>query len=262
MHIFDQDISITEQEPSFYRGNVSGNWSINRTPNGGYIMALLAAVMTMHSNKKETPLITANYISKCVPGEITISVEDISQSIQFSRYQARLFQHGKEKNRSLATFTARKDDCFIKRYETSAPLIPPLEKCMPVLALPNYTLYDNMDVRVDTECAGWMTGTLVEKSESRGWIKFKDDRPFDIPSIALIADAFPPAIFASQGMLAWVPTIEFSVSIRNIPVTEWLKCVFRTRFINCGILEEDGEIWDENNELIAISRQIAQYKKG
>ena len=35
---------------------------------------------------------------------------------------------------------------------------------------------------------------------------------------------------------------------------------FRTRFITCGLLEEDGEIWDETGQLIAISRQIAQYR--
>ena len=79
-------------------------------------------------------------------------------------------------------------------------------------------------------------------------------------SILLIADAFPPAVLSSQGMVAWVPTIEFSVNIRNIPTTQWLKCIFRTRFITCGLLEEDGEIWDQKGELIAISRQIAQYR--
>jgi hypothetical protein len=39
-----------------------------------------------------------------------------------------------------------------------------------------------------------------------------------------------------------------------------LKCYFRTRFITCGLLEEDGKIWDQNDNLVAISRQIAQYE--
>ena len=89
---------------------------------------------------------------------------------------------------------------------------------------------------------------------------FKNDRPFDIFSILLVADSFPPAVLTSQGMVAWVPTIEFSVNIRNIPTTQWLKCIFRTQFITCGLLEEDGEIWDATGRLIAISRQIAQYR--
>jgi len=127
--------------------------------------------------------------------------------------------------------------------------------------MPGYSLFDNMDVLLDPDCAGWTTGKLGDRSELRGWIKFKDDRPFDEPALLLAADAFPPPVFATQGMVAWVPTLEMSVNIRNRPQTRWLKCVFRTRFLNGGMVEEDGELWDEDGELTAISRQVAQYRK-
>jgi hypothetical protein len=94
-----------------------------------------------------------------------------------------------------------------------------------------------------------------------GPLRFRDERPLDVTSIFLIADAFPPPVFASLGMIAWVPTIELSVNVRNIPASKWLKCVFRTRFINCGLCEEDGEVWDEDGSLVAISRQIAQFRQ-
>ena len=61
-------------------------------------------------------------------------------------------------------------------------------------------------------------------------------------------------------MGAWVPTIELTVNVRKPPASQWLKCIFRTRFITCGLLEEDGEVWDETGALVAISRQIAQYR--
>ncbi|MBT8368552.1 MAG: thioesterase family protein [Deltaproteobacteria bacterium] len=91
-------------------------------------------------------------------------------------------------------------------------------------------------------------------------MKFKNTRSFDLLSILLIADSFPPAVLSSQGMVAWVPTLEYSVNIRNLAASDWLKCSFQTRFITCGLLEEDGEIWDQKGNLIAISRQIAQYR--
>ena len=75
-------------------------------------------------------------------------------------------------------------------------------------------------------------------------------------------DSMPPAALATQGMNAWVPTIELSVNIRNLPQTNRLKCSLRTRFITCGLLEADGEVWDEKGNLAAISRQIAQFKAG
>jgi hypothetical protein len=117
-----------------------------------------------------------------------------------------------------------------------------------------------MDLRLEPTSAGWMFGHLSDRSEIKGWIKFRDDRSFDALSILLIADSFPPAVLSRHGMVAWVPTIEYSVNIRNLPTSKWLKCAFRTRFITCGLLEEDGVIWDQNDTLVAISRQIAQYR--
>jgi acyl-CoA thioesterase len=261
MHLFDQDISLKEIEPFRLKGTISDNWSVNGTPNGGYLMALVANAMQKHSNKKSTPIITANYISRCVPGEADFNVELISQSTQFSRLEARLLQDGKEKIRTTGTFADEKNECVLERYETKAPDISSLDACISVPALPKFTLMNNLDIRLDPACAGWMEGKLTDKSEQKGWIKFRDKRPFDMVSIFLIADAFPPPIFATQGLAAWVPTIELSVNVRHIPETEWLKGIFRTRFVTCGLVEEDGEVWDEDGNLVAISRQIAQYRK-
>jgi len=261
MHQFDQDIAVVPKESYRFKGNVSDNWSINGNPNGGYLLAIMANAMLMYSDKSATPILTANYLARCMPGEVALGVESIGRSKQFNRFQARLLQEGTEKIRAFGTFAIETDVCFVKRYEAQPPEIVPLDQCIRFPEMPKYTLYDNLDVRMDPSCVGWMENRLSEKSEHKGWIRFADNRPLDLFAVTLAADAFPPSIFATQGMAAWVPTLELSISIRNTPETDWLKCIFRTRFINCGLLEEDGEIWDENNELIAVSRQIAQYRK-
>ena len=260
MHQFDQDIISVPHEPFTFSGHITDNWSVNGIPNGGYLMAVLAKAMMHHSKMKSTPVITANFLNRCEPGDVRILIEKMSASRQFDRFQGGLYQNGKEKVRAFGTFANDNNTCVLKRYEASEPHISELEKCVAMPEIPNYTIFSRLDIRLDPICAGWISGKLSKTSENKGWIKFKNDRPFDMLSILLIADAFPPAVLSSQGMVAWVPTIEFSVNIRNIPTTQWLKCIFRTRFITCGLLEEDGEIWDQKGELIAISRQIAQYR--
>ena len=254
MHQFDKDILFEPCEPFSFSGSITENWSINGVPNGGYLMAILATQM------KSTPIITANFLDRCEPGNARVLIEKMSASRQFDRLQASLYQNGKEKIRSFGTFANESDACVVESYEVSGPQISMLEKCISVPEIPNYPFFSQVDIRLDPTCAGWMSGKLSDTSESKGWIKFKNDRPFDLLSILLIADSFPPAVMSSQGMVAWVPTLEFSANIRNIPATDWLKCIFRTRFITCGLLEEDGEIWDQADQLIAISRQIAQYR--
>jgi len=262
MYLFEQDIRIEQINENEFKANISSNWSINGNPDGGYLMALAAKAMMNRTKKKATPLITANFISRCVPGDIFLRVESIQESTQFSRMSASIFQDGSEKVRALGTYAAQKVVCDVERYESGPPEIEPAETCIAIPGFENYTMFQNMDVRLDPGCAGWMEGRLTEKSEFNGWISFKDGRPVDLYSILLMADSFPPAVFASQGMVAWVPTLEMSVSIRNVPENgKRLMCRFNTNFINCGLIEEDGEIWDENGGLVAISRQIAQYRR-
>jgi len=260
MHQFDQDIVFMPEEPPSFSGFISGNWSISGVPNGGYLMAVLANAMMHNTEMASNPLITANFLNRCEPGDATILIEKMSSSRQFDRFQAGLKQKGKEKVRAFGTFASENNECILERYEESEPEVAELGKCISVPEIPDYSLFHQLDIRLDPICAGWMLGNLTDTSEIKGWIKFKNLRPFDAAAILLIADSFPPAVLSSQGMVAWVPTLEFSVNIRKIPVTEWLKCQFRTRFITCGLLEEDGEIWDQAGELIAISRQIAQYR--
>jgi len=260
MHQFDQDILFEPGTSFSYSGHITGNWSINGVPNGGYLMAILANGMIQAGQMKSTPIITANFLNRCEPGDAEVLIEKMSASRQFSRFQAKLQQSGKEKIRAFGTFANENNECVLESYEVPAPEIAELEKCISVPEIPDYTLFSQLDVRLDPACAGWMSGKLSDRSESKGWIKFKKDRSLDALSILLIADSFPPAVLASQGVVAWVPTIEFTLNIRNMPASDWLKCFFRTRFITCGLLEEDGEIWDQNGNLIAISRQIAQYR--
>lgn len=260
MHPFDADIANVALSRPHLKVNITDNWSINGVPNGGYLMAVLANAMLQQGGKKATPIVTANFMSRCVPGEALLTVEKIASSNQFDRFQAILTQDGNEKIRAFGTFAAENKDCSVHRYESLPPELLPVQACVSIPAMPNYNLFARMDVRLDPGSTAWMSGRLNEKSEHKGWIRFREERPFDPPAILLIADSFPPPVFASQGMVAWVPTIEFSVNIRGLPKTKWLKGVFRTRFITCGLLEEDGELWDETGELVSISRQIAQYR--
>lgn len=260
MHVFDKDTMLTQTAPSVYSGAISRNWLINKNPNGGYLMAILARAMMDKSEKKSTPILTANYISRCRPGKIMVRIEEISVSRQFSRYEARLFQDGAEKIRAIGTFADEKNDCAINRNESSAPQLALRDDCIGIPPIPGFTVFDNLELLLDPPCAGWLQGKLVETSENKGWFRFRETRQHDIFSVLQIIDSMPPAAFASQGVTAWVPTIELSVSIRAIPETEWLRCSLITRHITCGLLEADCEVWDETGTLAAISRQIAQFR--
>ncbi|WP_028316125.1 thioesterase family protein [Desulfatibacillum aliphaticivorans] len=261
MHRFDEDIAVSPKEGSTYAAKVTDNWSIMGIPNGGYLMALLTNAMLQQSKNENILVVTATYLSKLKPGPADLVVENFASSLNLDRYQTRLIQDGRECIRAMGTFRPSNMDRSEDRCEKQAPELAPVEQCVQVPVMPNFTLFDNMDEYLDPDSAGWMSGNLSDVSEIKGWIKFKEDRPFDHLSVLLMADSFPPPIMATKGMAGWVPTVELSVNVYEIPATPWLKCRFRTDFMSRGFLQEDGELWDENGTLIAVSRQVAQFKR-
>lgn len=261
LHTFDKDLEIFDTGSQVFALTLSDHWSINGTPNGGYLMGVIARIMECCSQKKATPIITANYISKCFPGKALAYVEVISESSNFTRLQVRLVQQGEEKIRALGTFSSELNGEVIQKYETGPPVMASFEESFQVPVIPDNALFDHIDLRLDPSCVGWVSGDLSEPSEFKGWVSFKKERKIDIPAILLFTDTFPPPVFASFGASAWVPTIELSVNVRKIPDTRILKGIFKSRFISGGLVEEDGELWDTNGELVAISRQISKYRK-
>ena len=92
---------------------------------------------------------------------------------------------------------------------------------------------------------GRPTGT----GEISGWFTFDDAPPdeqqFDAFGLLQAADAFAPVCFnRSEVPLAWAPTLELTVHVRGVPAPGPLRCRFRNRFMQHGLFEEDGEMWD------------------
>jgi acyl-CoA thioesterase len=276
MHIFDRDTGFEQNSGGVLNVTLSDQWSVNRVPNGGYTMALLTRGMMHQGPTTRGPvaravpggdksavscIATANYMERCDPEPAQIFVETISESRHLIRKQARLVQEGRERIRAMGTFIKSADTPLSRHYEQGPEKVAEPDQCLRVPSISSgYSLFDRVDMRLDPECAGWVEGTLTDRSVQKGWIRFRENRDIDVPAITFFADCFPPCIFASRGKRAWVPTIELSVNVRQLPRPGWLRGIFTTRFISSGLVEEDGELWDEDDRLIAISRQIAKYQ--
>src|SRR5262249_43111895 len=87
------------------------------------------------------------------------------------------------------------------------------------------------------------------------WMRFREPRPPDSLSLALLVDAAAPAVmeFAATGSL----TLELTVHLRSRPAAGWLACRITTRHLMEGYYEEDFEVWDSRGRLVAQSRQLA-----
>ena len=104
-------------------------------------------------------------------------------------------------------------------------------------------------------------GNDSDRSELYGWIKFCDSTSVDSLALALFSDAFPPSIFSKLGRVGWVPTVELTVHVRNIPKEGWIMGHFFTDDLQNGSMVETGRLWDSDGRLVAQSRQLALMKQ-
>lgn len=93
----------------------------------------------------------------------------------------------------------------------------------------------------------------------QAWFRFTDGREPDPYALLFAVDAMPPVAF-EMGVSGWVPTLEMTVHVRAYPAPGWLRIVAQTRNLAGGHLEEDVEIWDSQDRLVAQARQLARVR--
>jgi acyl-CoA thioesterase len=178
-----------------------------------------------------------------------------------------LSQDGGEVLRAMTTFgdlaaVAGQGGPTVERM--TPPALPPPDACESGRAGPtsDLSIADRVDMRMRPGSVTWTADQKSDVAELAGWARLRDGREPDALSLLFFADAFPPPVLNLEAASArWVPTLELTVHVRRRPSAGWIRAVFRTRALIDGYLEEDGELYDERGELVAMSRQLARLHR-
>jgi acyl-CoA thioesterase len=247
-----------------YSGQICSGWDIGGNANGGYLMALGGRAMA-EASRPHPVSITAHFLSPGRVGPVSIKPEIVKAGRSFSTVRATMHGPDRPVLEMLGSFSEleRIDGDVI--VDAEPPDLPDPDDCVP--SVPHERgfpppMMGKVDMRLHPEDAQFLQGRGSGKPLVRGWVRLLDEEPIDAFGLIFIADAFPPTIFNANLPIAWVPTLEMTTQIRGIPEPGWLRCKFSTRFINGGVLEEDGEIWDNSGRMVALSRQLALMPRG
>ncbi|MFJ6747425.1 MULTISPECIES: thioesterase family protein [unclassified Streptomyces] len=267
---FDRDTAVTRRAEGVYDAHLSAGWTIIRAVNGGYLLALMGRALGDALPHPDPLSITAHYLRASVPGPAVIRTEVVRTGRTMSTGTASLIQFAEdgtevERLRVLASYGDL--DALPEDVRTTAkpPAIPPIEHCLgtdsapdDAPAIPGSTaIADRLAIRLDPATAGWAVGAPSGKGEMRAWFGLADGREPDPLSLLLTVDALPPTAF-DMGLTGWVPTVELTTHVRRRPAPGPLRVAITTRNLAGGFLEEDAEIWDSEDHLVAQSRQLAR----
>ena len=257
MH-FAKASAVTRAGEHFNADIVPG-WDIQGNANGGYLMAIGARAMA-DASRPHPVSITAHFLSPGRVGEVRIQPRVLKVGRTFTTVRATMRSEDKTLIELLGSFTELERVEGAVRVDATPPELPDPEDCIRVV--PGDTgfpppMMGRVDMRLHPEDANFFAGKPSGQPLVRGWVRFLDDEAIDAFGLILVADAFPPTVFNADLPVAWTPTLEMTTQIRGLPAPGWLRCKFSTRFITGGMLEEDGEVWDESGRLVALSRQLA-----
>ena len=255
--------AVTPAGGGSYRGEVQPGWDIMGNADGGYLMAIAARAAAQAVERTDPVSVTAHFMRPVGPGPVTIDTEVLRSGRRFAVARA-LLRRDESLIAVLGTYGSLEESEQVDRLETGPPDMPPPDEC--VLVEPTETFpppfMGKVELRLDPAFAFFSPQGPAGRARVQGWFRLRDGEPIDTMALLMATDSFPPTIFNTELPVAWTPTLELTVHVRARPRPGWLRCVFTTRFITGGFLEEDGEVWDESGRLVAQSRQLALVPKG
>lgn len=258
---FDAATTVTGG-PGRWSAHLAEGWDIFGVTNGGYLMAIATRAMEAESEGRSLISATGSYLNPAGAGPVDVDVEVLKKGRSLSTLRATLSTAG----RNLVYVTGVFSDPETQRSEArlvgaEPPDLPPPDECVPAVPTSDAPLpppfTGKVDLRIHPDDARAVLGEKTGVPLMRGWFRLRDGEPMTAHAVVLATDAMPPAIFNADLSVGWTPTVDLTVQIRDPAPTGWLATRFSSRFITDGMLEEDGEIWDEQGNPVALSRQLA-----
>ncbi|MFI9154856.1 thioesterase family protein [Streptomyces sp. NPDC053367] len=268
---FDRDTALTRRSEGVYDIDLSAGWTIISAVNGGYLLAVLGRALADALPHPHPFTVSAHYLTASQPGPAVVRTDVVRAGRTLSTGQASLFQYDEqgtevERIRVLASYgdlDSLPDDV---RTTAVPPAIPPMDQCFgpedgPAPVDGSSAIADRLMLKLDPATLGWALGQPSGRGEMRAWFGLADGRDMDPLSLLLAVDALPPTAF-ELGVKGWVPTVELTVHVRCRPAPGPVRVSITTRNLAGGFLEEDAEIWDSRDRLVAQSRQLARVRLG
>ena len=242
-----------------YSTEIRPGWDIAGNANGGYLLGIVVHALRDATGRPDPVTVTGHFLSPGQPGPASIITEVVKRGRRFTTATASLHADGKRLLQVLGSFGDVSSPIGPERVEAEPPDLPAPEGCVAVEPADPFPppFMGRVELRLHPDDAGFATGTPSGEPRVRGWFRLRDSEPIDTVALMLAVDAFPPTAFNAALPVAWTPTVELTAHVRARPEPGWLRCVFTTRFVTGGFLEEDGEIWDDTGRLVAQSRQLA-----
>ena len=266
---FENSIIIDRSDENIFSMTPSKDYFVGNTPHGGYLTAVMQKALSLSMPHQHVINSNTLYLDRTEPKEICIQVKKVRESRGSSVGQVSLIQD--DKLRCMMTGICS-DFNFMKGVndlETPPPKIFNKERDSFIpLNFENKQEGFTPSFIKQTKCeiakqhAWWLKNEddLGDEARCAGFISMGEEIPNQFV-LSFYSDFFPPVVMNKYGPLGWVPTLSLTTNIRQLPTTSELFMDVIAKDLNKGFFEQDCQIWDLNQNLVATSRQLTRILK-
>jgi acyl-CoA thioesterase len=242
---------------------IPSGWGQGRATFGGLIAGLLysrlIAVLGDAGNDRVLRSATVSFIGAVAVGDVELRVEIFRSGKSVTQAEARLLQNGEVLAVLLASFGSSRESGINVPVQISVPVYNKPEDAPVFAYIAGVTpeFIQQLELR-------WAQGktpfTASEKPDFGGWMRWQDSfEEMTTAHLFALIDAWPPSVLpmfktiAPISTLSW--TVEFLAHSVNKSSENWWLYQVRTDASKAGYAHSEAYVWDDDGQLVAISRQ-------
>ena len=237
-------------------------WGQGRATYGGLVAGLLysrlLAALGEAGKDRVLRSATVSFIGAVAVGEIQLTTQIFRSGKSVTQAEARLIQNGEVQAVLLASFGAARSSA-IHVAAASAPVFKAVETLtpMPYIAGMMPEFLQQLDMR-------WAYGATpfmgADTPDFGGWMRWREDfSQMTTAHLFALIDAWPPSVLgmfktmAPASSLCW--TLELLATPEGKTSQNWWQYQVNTDVAKDGYGHAVAHIWDDEGNLVAISRQ-------
>ena len=260
MTAFDDDTAVQRVGGSLFTARIDPKWWVIRGPNGGYVPAILQRAMTDTVDNGERPArsLTVHFLTPPDVGPVEIHTRIEREGRSLTSTSARLVQGERLVATAVGAFSAGRES--VEYSEAEMPDVPRPEQVPSRLIEGAPPHAEMLDWR---PAIGSVDFTAGGDAITGGWFRLREPQLADPVVLTSYADNWYPALFFRTREPVGIPTVDFTMHFRaglplpNACPEDYYLVVFRAPLSHDGFVVEDGEIWSQDGQLVAQSRQLA-----
>lgn len=237
-------------------------WLQGRTIFGGLVAAMMMqkAFITINDPQKKVLSTSITFVGPVQESQVRLTAEILRQGKSVTTIEVRLWQDDAVQSILIASFGTERETHIKVSNEKTAPDYPAIDQLNIVPKnLPFPECFKQFQL---TWAEGLYPISGSKQADFGGWSRFDpelhENRKMQVADLLALMDVWPPGVLplfkipAPSSSLTWHITFIHSLQ-QNMD--DWFKYKVFTDYADHGYSTEYAYLWDQNNRLIAISRQ-------